>query len=95
MVPTEKVCRKVELEGAEPEDKCKFIDVVPTKKGKTMIPIKQPDGSYEMTWFDGKKLRIVTSDSFEETWTVYDPEVEAREELSQALRLELSSSLAP
>lgn len=56
----------------------KYKDLLPTERGKSMIPQKK-NGEYSAVWQDGDVKRKITTDSFRETWTTYDPELENRD----------------
>jgi hypothetical protein len=46
-------------------------------------------GLWEARWVDGDVLRRVLADSVSESWTQFDPELEAREHYSKERRREL------
>lgn len=56
------------------------------KKSDSMVPVPRR-GGYMLRWHDDGVLREVTTNSFRETWTQYDPEVIEREHLAQDQRL--------
>lgn len=60
------------------ESKKKYRDLLPTERGASMIPQKK-NGELSAVWKDGDTKRHITTDSFRETWTTYDPELENRE----------------
>ena len=43
-------------------------------------------GDYVATWQDGDRLRQVRATQIRESWTQYDPELEARERLPKEMR---------
>jgi hypothetical protein len=48
----------------------------------SQIPLRSwRDQRYHIRWYDGPAQRHVLATSFRETWTQYDPELEAREQL--------------
>lgn len=65
------------------------FEVMDWRKFKTDLQFPRKNwrtGHYETIWHDDNILRRVTSDSFRETWTQYDPEVEDRKYLPKELR---------
>lgn len=56
-------------------------------KNPAQIPSRDwNDGGYRAMWDDGALVRQVRSKSYRETWTQYDPELEAREVLPKESR---------
>ena len=60
-----------------------------TKKTPLMFPIRC-EGEYVSRWYDGSGVsRYLRALSFRETWTRYDPEIEARDIVRVELRTPL------
>lgn len=64
-------------------------------RGVSQIPTPTRDGRWETVWHDGETLRRVRSAIVQESHTLHDPELEARERLPSEHRRELCCRRQP
>lgn len=66
--------------GWEADDRCRFWRM---SKLTNLRPERDHyRGGWVLTWVDGERVRQVRADSFEETWTQFDPELVDRSYLA-------------
>lgn len=76
---------------AYPEEIAAELAKQPLRQRTSMAVEKNAAGLWEMRWLDGDVLRVVTADSYVETATVGDVEVEERARFPKEYRRELRS----